>query len=361
MSAKESATYDALALFSGGLDSLLSIKMIQEQGLRVLGLHFISPFFGNPHKTEHWEHAHGIELLSWDVSQEFLDMLTRGPKHGLGKLLNPCVDCKIFMLTKAKSLMPEYGAKFIISGEVLGQRPMSQRKDTLYIIRRETGLQDELLRVLSAKHLPPTRPEREGLVDREKLGDLSGRSRKEQLALARYYNIREVPTPAGGCLLTQEESCKRYLPLLKNSSTPRAKDFHLANVGRQLWAEPVSGQPRRAWLVIGRHKQDNELIQDMAEPEDYLFKLKSHPGPTALGRNLTGEPWPEEILHSAASLVAYYSPKARKSYREADVLLLHQGKSRELVVWPGSQEHILGWEEPEWNQDLAEELLETEA
>lgn len=349
MTKKTDKKYHALALFSGGLDSILSIKTIQDQGLRVLGLHFCSPFFGNPRRLEHWEEVYGLDLLALDVSREYVKMLCSGPQFGLGKLLNPCIDCKIFMLQKAGDLLDNYGAEFVISGEVLGQRPMSQRRDALFVILREAGLKDLLLRPLSARHLPPTRAEREGLVDRRQLQAISGRGRKDQMALAKKYNITEIPTPAGGCRLTDQESCKRYLPLLQHHS-PGPEDFILANQGRQFWHESY-------WMTIGRDRQDNERIQEMVREDDYIFRLKMHPGPTGLGRNITGSPWPGKILQSAAALVGHYSPRARKSPRRADVLVQHRGEQTELSVWPGPNLEGLIWAEPVWDQDTARGLF----
>lgn len=349
MSFKANKKYHALALFSGGLDSILAVKLLQEQGIKVLGLHFFSPFFGHPRKLEYWERIYGLELLALDVSHEYVKMLKRGPRFGLGKFLNPCIDCKVFMLHKAKSLLQEYDAEFIVSGEVLGQRPMSQRKDALFAIRKEAGVQDELLRPLSAWHFPPTRVEKEGLVDRERLLDISGRGRKDQLALAEKFNITDIPTPAGGCRLTDREACKRYLPLLHSSSSG-AGDFLLANLGRQFWCDSF-------WMTIGRDRQDNEKIQDIALEQDYVFRLKMHPGPMGLGRNITGTPWPPEVIESAAALVGYYSPRARKSPRKVDVMLVHQTKQIELSVWPGAGEGGLTWAEPQWSQDAVREIF----
>jgi tRNA U34 2-thiouridine synthase MnmA/TrmU len=137
----KNARWDALALFSGGLDSILAVKVLQEQGLQVLGLHYMSPFFGKPHLVEHWARTYGIDVLPVDVKSAYLEMLA-APRHGYGKHLNPCVDCKILMLAHARGLLDQYGAKFLASGEVLGQRPMSQRADTLNLIRKDAGVKE---------------------------------------------------------------------------------------------------------------------------------------------------------------------------------------------------------------------------
>ncbi len=346
--------YDALALFSGGLDSILSMKMVERQNLRVLGLHFIAPFFGKLHKIAHWEKIYEIELLGLDVSDEYVEMLLNGPKFGFGKFINPCLDCKIFMLKKARTLLETYGAKFIISGEVLGQRPMSQRRDSLDIIIREADVRNELLRPLSAGHLRPTRAEEEGLVDRERLGRVSGRGRREQMILAEKFNIREVPTPAGGCLLTEQESCRRYLPLFMHMCRPSARDFHLANLGRQLWSKTDPA----GWMILGRNKQDNEQLQKLAEDKDYLFEIRHYPGPLGLGRCFCGRAWSEEMLAGAAAITACYSPKARKSRRSVEVVLTHKSTQRIITVRPDLKKQCSGWTEPEWNREQVREILE---
>jgi len=344
--------YDALALFSGGLDSILAVKVVQKQGLDVLGLHFVSPFFGHPDKVAHWQELYSIPIKIVDVAEEYMRILQEGPRFGWGKVLNPCVDCKIFMLKKAKELLSHYGAKFIISGEVLGQRPMSQRRDALYLIRREAEVKDVLLRPLCAKHLDPTPMEESGLVDRDKLLGISGRGRKEQLRLAREFGLREIPTPAGGCLLTDKESAKRYLPLLQKVKGAEASDFYLANVGRQYWSGNY-------WLSIGRDKNDNQQLLRLAKDSDYIFKLKDFPGPIALGRSAgkgesgeeerQGEDWPEEVILSAASLVCGFSPKARKSKRKVVVEIRKDKEKRSVLVLPedGSS---MDWQEPRWEK-----------
>ena len=170
-------TFDALSLFSGGLDSILASKLMQSHGHKVLGLHFVSPFFGKPDKVAFWEREYGIPVQVIDVGQEFVDLMAGFPPHGFGKVLNPCVDCKILMLRRAKNLLPVYEASFLISGEVLGQRPMSQRADTLNIIRNDADVRDVLLRPLSAGLLPLTPMEESGLVDRSQIGRASCRGR----------------------------------------------------------------------------------------------------------------------------------------------------------------------------------------
>ena len=248
-----SARAHAVALFSGGLDSILAARLLMEQGLTVRCLHFVTPFFGKPELIPHWEAIYGLSIEAVDVGADFVRLLRRFPEHGYGKVMNPCVDCKILMMRKAREIMTALGARLIASGEVLGQRPMSQRRDTLNIISREAGVSGLLLRPLCARHLPPTDAERSGLVDRLRLGAISGRGRQEQLELAARMNLAEIPTPAGGCRLAEKENARRYWPVLTRLTDPAPADFALANVGRQFWRED-------AWLSMGRNEADNAAL-----------------------------------------------------------------------------------------------------
>ena len=341
--------FDALALFSGGLDSILAARLVQEQGIRVLGLHFVSPFFGHPDRIKEWEENYSIPVIPVDISCEFGKMLCQGPRHGIGKVLNPCLDCKILMLNTAKAMLGDFSAGFIVSGEVLGQRPMSQRLDALNIIKRDADVKDILVRALSARHLPPTKPEYTGILDREKLGSISGRGRKMQMELARRFNINPLPTPAGGCLLTEKESAKRYLPLIRYKKEPEPEDFHLANTGRQLWNN-------KYWLCVGRDKRDNARLEALAKNQDYLFNLAYYPGPLGLGRPLNDKDWPVETIAGACEILSRFSPKARKSSRQVDIIVKHKDSEKEILVWPGQIEHSSMWQEPAWDRDLSRSI-----
>ncbi|WP_051564651.1 hypothetical protein [Desulfovermiculus halophilus] len=332
------STYDCVVLFSGGLDSILACKVLQDQGLRPLGLHFVSPFFGHPEKLSDWQKMYGLDITAEDVGEDFVRLLTQGPRWGWGKHLNPCIDCKILMLHKAKALLPRIQGSFVATGEVLGQRPMSQRRDALNIILREAGVKDNLLRPLSARLIAPTAVEKEGVVDREQLLDIQGRGRKEQLRLAQEYSLPEIPTPAGGCLLTDPEHVKRFHPLMHNLTPPRIQDFQLATVGRQYWADGL-------WLTIGRNKADNETLARMVEPEDLLFKLVDFPGPLALGRQLSAR-WPSAAVHDAARCMTRFSSKAIQSSTPVAVRIGSPGGTiQELKVDPHRTPEM-AWTEP---------------
>jgi tRNA-uridine 2-sulfurtransferase len=349
-------SYHALALFSGGLDSILAMKTIAAQGLRILGLHFCSPFFGHPDKIAHWQRIYNLDIQPVNVHQEFIDLLRLGPRYGFGKVLNPCVDCKIAMLTQAKSLLEAHGAHFLITGEVLGQRPMSQRRDTLNLISKQAGVQDVLLRPLSAHHFNPTPMELNGLVDRFRLLNISGRGRKDQLRLAEELELPEVPTPAGGCLLAEKESAKRFWPVLTRIPQPCPQDFALASVARQYWKENL-------WIVVGRNKADNRLLEAMATSEDLLFKAADVQGPLALGRQRTGLTWTLDDIQRAAAFVAGFSAKKRAPGQHALVRLSRSGEEQILECPPpdAAGQVPSTWTDFSWDQAKLEKLEWIEA
>jgi tRNA-specific 2-thiouridylase len=251
----------ALALLSGGLDSTLAVKMMLDMGIDVEALNFTSPFCTCTGKNS------GCKSEAVRVAQEFdipikvvhkgLDYLeiVRNPRHGYGKGVNPCVDCRIYLLRRAKEYMAECGADFVITGEVLGQRPMSQRRDTLRVIERESGLEGLLLRPLSARHFDPTIPEREGWVDREKLLAIKGRSRKELFELADDLDVKNYPCPAGGCLLTELSFVPKMRDVFDHCDELNLRDFRLLKIGRHLRIG------ERTKVIIGRDERDNDLLE----------------------------------------------------------------------------------------------------
>jgi len=338
------STYDALALFSAGLDSILAARTIQDQGLRVKCLHFVTPFFGFPNKVDHWRAVYGLDIEAIDVGDEYVTMMRRGPKYGFGKYFNPCVDCKILMLTHARALMERHGAKCIVTGEVVGQRPMSQRRDAMNSVRNESGTGEVLLRPLCAKSLDPTPMELSGLVDRERLHGFGGRGRTNQLALAEAMGITEIPTPAGGCLLTEPASARRYGPVFAHLAEPTAADFQLANHGRQYWAGTH-------WLAIGRDKTSNERLAECVRPDDLVFDVVDFPGPLAVGRPTDGA-WTPEAVADAAAFVASCCPKARKAGGAVDVAVIRSGERAVVTVTP-TREATLPWAETLWAESAA--------
>lgn len=339
----------AVALFSGGLDSILAARLILEQGLSVECLHFVSPFFGKPELIPHWEAVYGLTIRPVDVSEDFVRLLRQRPVYGFGKVMNPCVDCKILMLRRAKEIMRELGASFIISGEVLGQRPMSQRRDTLHVICRDADVRDILLRPLCAQHMPPIAAEQSGLVERARLPGISGRGRREQLALAKQMGLVEIPTPAGGCKLAEKENARRYWPVLTRLAEPVTANFTLANIGRQYWSE-------NHWLVIGRNEADNILLEPLVRAEDLRLRMVDFPGPLGLARK--GLEWDAATLRDAASFVASYAAKAVRNGGEVDVLLEGKNIQQTVRVFP-LRETSLAWSEPSFEairEDIRSEM-----
>jgi len=294
----------AVALLSGGLDSSLAIRLLLDQGIEVLGLHFVTVFNRTaPERSTlltplRVARQLGVAAKTVNFTHEQL-AIVRHPAHGYGSNLNPCIDCHMAMLLRAAALMPSVGASFVVTGEVVGQRPMSQRGFVLGQIDRETGLGGLILRPLSARLLPPTVPEQKGWVDRERLLGIRGRSRKVQLELARRYGITEHSSPAGGCLLTDPGFAARLRDLL--DAAPGAEldlnEVHLLKVGRHFRLDPATK------CVVSRNERENATLYTFSRPTDRLLTTRDAPGPTTL---LRGNPTPEHI-RTAAALTARYS------------------------------------------------------
>jgi len=320
--------YDAVALMSGGLDSLLAMRVIMDQGLRVLGLHFCSPFFGHPELINHWEKIYGVELKAIDITQEHISLIKNKPKHGYGSVLNPCTDCHILMAKKAKEIMEKINAKFIISGEVIWQRPMSQRPDSLNIVHNDSKTKSILLRPLSALWLEPTKPEITGLVDRNRLLKLSGRGRSEQLELAKHYGFTEIPMPGGGCILTERKSSARFWVILNNFESPTAIDFQIAQAGRFFYYG-------NHILAISKNTNDADLLESCQKTNDIIMELVDYGGPLALGRSESD--WSDEYIYEAAALMASYATKAIRELPENTPLrvsIIHNQQSKIISVIP---------------------------
>jgi len=291
----------AVALISGGLDSVLAAKVIMEQGFQIIGLYFTSAFskrYGEEHKTHAVQvsRAMGIDLRIIDMGQDYIDMV-RNPFHGYGKNSNPCIDCKIFMIKKAKAVMQEIESPFIVTGEVLGQRPMSQRRDTFHIIERDADMRGMILRPLSAKLLPPTKAEQDGTVDREKLLSISGRSRAVQLQLAGRYRISGYSTPAGGCLLTDKNFSEKLRDLFEDNRSVNSNDIRLLTVGRHYRIDAG------VKIVVGRDNQENKVLMSLAPYGFHLFTPQGFQGPVAL---LNGSPT-QDLKQTVGRLIITYS------------------------------------------------------
>lgn len=264
----------AIALFSGGLDSILAFKVIEEQGIEVQGITFETPFFSAA-KARATAKAVGLRLAVLDITDEHLQML-HAPRYGYGKNMNPCIDCHTLMLQIAGREMEKSGADFVFTGEVLGQRPMSQGRQSLQVVAKNAGFPDRILRPLSAKLLDATAPEREGKVDRGRLLAIQGRGRKEQMALAEHYGIASYPAPAGGCLLTDVMFVRRLRDLFDHHPDHGRRDLELLKVGRHFRLDETTK------AVVGRNAMDNRTIERLAVPADALLRAADVPGPTVI-------------------------------------------------------------------------------
>ena len=291
----------ALVLFSGGLDSILACKVLEEQGIQPIALQAITPFFGYEFKgneqarIDEVKEKYNIDLMIVDITDNYLSML-RKPEHGYGRYLNPCIDCKILIIKKALSLLNELRASFIATGEVIGQRPMSQRRDTLRIIERDSGAEGLLLRPLCAKSMKPTLVEEQGLVDRNKLLSFSGRGRKGQIALAKKYSISDYPTPAGGCALADPILSQRFRVMLKLWDDLTGNDFMLAQIGRHFLLDDG------CWFVVGRNQAENKKLLEVIRQGDLVLTYKNGPGPVGVMRRYSSK----GAVQQAASLLLRY-------------------------------------------------------
>ncbi len=289
----------ALLLFSGGLDSILALKILEEQDIKVIPLYFESVFFSEKEILETARRLK-LKLRKVDFSKKQFE-LVKNPRYGYGKNFNPCIDCRLLMLKKAKKIMKKENCDFIATGEVLGERPMSQNKNSLELVEKKSSLQGLLLRPLSAKLLPPTMAEKNKLVERNKLFDISGRGRFRQLALAKKYKLAGFPSPAGGCLLTDPAFSKRLGKLLEKKSDPALSDLKLLKLGRHFWQGNVL-------IVVGRNEEENRKIRKIASENDILTELKNITGPLTLIR---GKKISDETIKKAQKLTAHYSTRAR--------------------------------------------------
>jgi hypothetical protein len=290
----------AVVLLSGGLDSMLAVRVLQEQGIEVEGLNFQTIFTCCKDTAAQSAHELGVRLTVVGQEDDYIE-LVRKPRYGYGKGANPCVDCRIYMFERARQFAQQVGADFIASGEVLGQRPMSQKRRDLAIIAQESGLYDELLRPLSALLLAPTRAERLGLVDRNRLFGFVGRGRKPLIALARHYGFKTIPSPSTGCSLTERTFAGKVHDLVQLDPDSQRWDFELLNVGRHI---RIDAQTK---AVVGRRESENLIMQHMFDQPESRAAIRLIPhgfsGPTVL---VIG-PASEENLQVAGGLIVRYA------------------------------------------------------
>ncbi|MGL4774444.1 MAG: tRNA 4-thiouridine(8) synthase ThiI [Clostridium sp.] len=285
----------ALAMISGGLDSILAAKLIKDQGIEVIGICFKSYFF-NEDNAKRMVKQIDIPLEVVDFSEEHFTMV-KNPKHGWGKNINPCIDCHAMMMRHSGELLKKFDADFIITGEVLNQRPMSQNRQALNIVKRESGFSDKILRPLCALNLEATEMEKQGLVDREKLLDISGRSRKRQMELADVWGIKEYPSPAGGCKLTEPNYAIRLKEVIDRQGDATPKDISLLRYGRHFIT------PNGVKIVVARTGDEATAIKEMINGEETVFYPSSHMGAMAI---ISGE-CKKEDEEIACRIAARYS------------------------------------------------------
>ncbi len=326
--------HKAIALFSGGLDSTLAIITMLRQGIDVTAITFLTHFgcdisdksscSKDPFSAAE---KFGFTVKLCHLSDKFIEIV-KNPAHGHGRNMNPCIDCRILMLKEAKELMNMSGADFIITGEVIGQRPMSQMRNTLAMIDKKAGVSGIVLRPLSAKLFEPTIPEINGIVDRDKLHDFHGRSRKQQIVLAKEFGLTDYPMPAGGCLLTEPNYSFRLRELLNYNPNPSLKELHLLRTGRHFRLSP------ECKVIVGRDEKDNDKIESLAGEGDYLLSVENFGSPITL---LTGD-GSQDFISLAASICARHSDA--KHLPSVDVSVYSKGERFILSANPATEEVI---------------------
>ncbi|MDP3143543.1 MAG: tRNA 4-thiouridine(8) synthase ThiI [Candidatus Omnitrophota bacterium] len=331
----------AVSLISGGLDSTLATKIIVDLGIEVLAINFLSPFClcnrrgGCKYEAGEVSGKLGIPLKTVAVHEDFLKMV-KSPKHGYGSNLNPCIDCRIMMLKKAKEYMESIGASFVITGEVLGQRPMSQNRHSLDLIEKESGLSGLILRPLSAQLLAETIPEKMGWVNRQALLDISGRGRRPQMTLIKEFGINDYPCPSGGCLLTDPAFSQRARDLIKHG------DFNLHNIellklGRHFRFSPDDK------LIVGRNEEENNALERLAKDTDLVFAPAKVNGPIGLGVGKGFDDY--DFINLASSIISRYCDRngnlkvaiqyGRGSFKDGlsvDALPAEEAKIKALII-----------------------------
>jgi len=312
----------AIGLLSGGLDSTLAVKLLIDQGIEVTAFNMITPFCtctrkGCKHEAGKVAKQFGVPVKIITVGEDYIEMI-KHPKHGYGSKMNPCIDCRIFMFKKAKTYMEEIGARFIFTGEVLGQRPMSQHRRAMNLIEKESGLQGLILRPLSAKLLSPTIPEEQKWVDREKLLDIQGRRRLPQIKLAKKIGVKDYPCPGGGCRLTDPQFAKRFKEAL-GFGEDSIRDIQLLKYGRHVRL------PSGANVIIGRNEEENKVILQFMNPEDIALEVIGTGSPITLLKKQKDD----NDLQQAAKLCIRYSDIEKKDL--AMLKIKHANGDEEII------------------------------
>jgi tRNA U34 2-thiouridine synthase MnmA/TrmU len=292
----------ALVLFSGGLDSLIAVDLLKKQNIEVTALNFESYFF-NATRAKKVAQQNKLPIKIVNLAKKHLAMIKQ-PVYGYGKAANPCIDCHLMMLREAKKIMNKEKYDFIATGEVLGQRPMSQNLRALNLIAEKSDLKGCLLRPLSAKNLAISEPEKNNLIQREKLLNIKGRSRKQQLLIAQRYKLKGFDAPAGGCLLTEKEFAKKLKELFKIFPECDGNDVTTLKYGRHSWKNKTK-------IIIGRNQPENEQLNKLARANDIIIEMKNYNGPTTLIRNYTHQKIPQAVIIKAQKLTQNYATQAK--------------------------------------------------
>lgn len=318
----------AIALFSGGLDSILAAELVRRQNIDVHCLTFTTPFFDAKKAQAAVKQIH-LPLIVQDITAVHLEML-KSPRYGYGRNMNPCIDCHTLMLKIAGQKMEETGSDFLITGEVLGQRPMSQNKQSLHTVAKNSGYQDYILRPLSAGLLEPIKAQKENLIDSSQLLSIQGRGRKEQIKLAAQFGINDYAPPAGGCLLTDPIFSRRLRDLFAHRGDKNFRDFDLLKYGRHF---RVSDDCK---VIVGRNHADNEALKKHIIPDDLIFNMAKFPGPLVL------VPYGNESDENiAAALCVRYSDAPKDS--ESEVICQHNKSSKTIKAGVASKEDCERW------------------
>ena len=324
----------AIALFSGGLDSALAILLVLRQNIEVTAITFMTHFGcdlgdrsscgSNPYPAAE---KYGFNVKLMHLGQKFIDIV-ENPRFGYGKNMNPCTDCRILMLSEAKNLMEMLNADFIVTGEVMGQRPMSQLKNKLFLTEKETGLKGKLVRPLSAKLLPPTEPEQSGLLDREKLEGISGRGRHRQIELAKQFGLDDYPSPASGCLLTDAGYSNRLRDLMAHNDRLTFEDLNILRIGRHFRLDPATK------VIVGRDENDNKSLMQYKKPHYVHLEAVETGSPVTFVIGNTSD----ENVKKAAMITARYC--SSKHLPEIKISEYETDSPRTFIVPPASDQDL---------------------